>query len=211
MSVHPSLFLNILGLLCGFIFSTTSLVYGQSKPNIIIIYADDLGYGDISANGAIKIKTPNIDKIAANGLNFTNAHASSATCTPSRYSLLTGQYAWRVKGTRIASGDATLIIPINKGTLPGMLQKAGYSTAVIGKWHLGLGEVNGPEWNGEIKPGPIECGFNYSFILPATGDRVPCVYVENHHVVNLSHTDPIQVSYKEKVGTEPTGLEHPEL
>jgi arylsulfatase A-like enzyme len=211
MSVRPSLFLNILRLLCAFIFCTISLVYGQSKPNIIIIYADDLGYGDISANGATKIKTPNIDKIAANGLNFTNAHASSATCTPSRYSLLTGQYAWRVKGTRIASGDATLIIPINKGTLPGMLQKAGYSTAAVGKWHLGLGEVNGPEWNEEIKPGPIECGFNYSFILPATGDRVPCVYVENHRVVNLSHTDPIQVSYKEKVGTEPTGLEHPEL
>jgi len=183
----------------------------KGKPNIIIIYADDLGYGDISANGATKIKTPNIDRIAAEGLRFNNAYATSATCTPSRYSLLTGKYAWRKTGTGIAPGDAALILPTDKGTLQGMLQKAGYQTAVVGKWHLGLGPQGGPNWNGDIKPGPLEVGFNYSFIMPATADRVPCVYMENHRIVDLDPADPIQVSYASKVGTDPTGKENPEL
>jgi arylsulfatase A-like enzyme len=186
-------------------------VLKSTSPNIIIIYADDLGYGDIAANGATKIRTPNIDKIASQGLRFTGAYATSATCTPSRFSLLTGKYAWRKQGTGIAPGDAALIIPTDVTTLPGMLQKAGYKTGVVGKWHLGLGPVGGPAWNAEIKPGPLEIGFNYSFILPATGDRVPCVYVENHRIVDLDPADPIKVDYKEKIGTDPTGKENPEL
>lgn len=181
------------------------------KPNIILIYSDDVGYGDVSAYGAVKINTPNIDKLAQQGIIFTNAHASSASCTPSRFSMLTGKYAWRKQGTNIAPGDAALIIPTDITTLPGMLQNAGYKTAVIGKWHLGLGPSGGPDWNKEIRPGPMEIGFNYSFIIPATGDRVPCVYLENHRVVDLDHADPIQVSYKEKIGNEPTGKENPEL
>lgn len=181
------------------------------KPNIIVIYADDLGFGDISANGASKISTPNIDRIAAQGLRFTNAHTTSATCTPSRFSILTGRYAWRKSGTGIAPGDAALIIPADKETLPGMLQKAGYQTAVVGKWHLGLGPAGGPDWNGDIKPGPLEIGFNYCFIMPATGDRVPCVYLENHRIADLDPADPITVSYKKKVGNDPTGKENPEL
>lgn len=191
----------------------TLLLFAQSaqKPNIVLIYTDDVGYGDIGANGATKIKTPNIDKIARQGLRFTNAHASSSTCTPSRFSLLTGEYAWRKQGTNIAPGDAALIIPTGITTMPAMLQKAGYKTAAIGKWHLGLGPSGGPDWNGEIKPGPLEIGFNYCFIMPATGDRVPCVYLENHRIVDLEPADPIQVSYKQKVGNDPTGLENPEL
>ena len=113
-----------------------SLAIAQQKPNIILIYTDDLGYGDISANGATKIKTPNIDKIARGGLRFTKAYATSATCTPSRFSLLTGKYAWRKEGTNIAPGDAAMILPTNEETMPSMLQKAGYQTAVVGKWHL---------------------------------------------------------------------------
>lgn len=183
----------------------------QSKPNIVIIYTDDLGVGDISANGATKVKTPNIDRIANQGLRFTNAYATAATCTPSRFSLLTGKYAWRKSGTNIAPGDAALIIPTNEETMPGMLQKAGYQTAVVGKWHLGLGPAGGPVWNSDIKPGPLEVGFNYSFIMPATGDRVPCVYMENYRIVDLDPADPITVSYKEKIGNEPTGKENPEL
>ena len=181
------------------------------KPNIVIIYADDLGYGDISANGATRIKTPNIDLVAAQGLRFTNAYATSATCTPSRFSILTGKYAWRNQGTGIAPGDAALLIPTNITTLPGMLQKAGYQTGVVGKWHLGLGPAGGPDWNADIKPGPLEIGFNYCFIMPATGDRVPCVYLENHRIAGLDPADPIRVSYKEKIGNEPTGKENPEL
>lgn len=183
----------------------------SQKPNIVLIYTDDLGYGDISAYGATKVHTPNIDKIASQGLSFSNAHASSSTCTPSRFSILTGKYAWRKKGTNIAPGDAALIIPTDITTMPGMLQKAGYKTAAIGKWHLGLGPEGGPDWNGEINPGPLEIGFDYCFIMPATGDRVPCVYLENHRIVDLDPADPIQVSYKQKVGNEPTGKENPEL
>ncbi|RAK02478.1 arylsulfatase A-like enzyme [Larkinella arboricola] len=189
----------------------TVFTHAQQKPNIVLIYADDLGYGDLSCYGATNVKTPNIDRVAAEGVRFTNAHATSATCTPSRYSLLTGQYAWRKTGTGIAPGDAALLIPTDRVTLPGMLQRAGYRTGVVGKWHLGLGPKGGPDWNGDIKPGPLEIGFNYSFLLPATGDRVPCVYVENHRIVGLDPSDPVQVSYKDPIGNEPTGKANPEL
>jgi arylsulfatase A-like enzyme len=184
----------------------------SKKPNIVLIYTDDLGYGDLSCYGATAIATPNIDRLAKNGVRFTNAHATSATCTPSRFSLLTGKYAWRKEGTGIAPGDASLIIPVATRTLPGMLQKAGYNTAVIGKWHLGLGDAKGADWNGKIAPGPLEIGFNYSFLIPATGDRVPCVFVENHEVVNLDKTDPIKVSYTGPIDPNaPTGKKNPEL
>ncbi|MDX9881387.1 MAG: arylsulfatase [Prolixibacteraceae bacterium] len=189
----------------------TMHAFAAEKPNIILIYADDLGYGDISCYGATKIQTPNIDHLAENGIRFTNAYATSATCTPSRYSLLTGEYAWRKKGTKVAPGDAAMIISTAKKTLPSMLQKAGYATAVVGKWHLGLGSDGGPDWNSEIKPGPKEIGFDYSFLIPATGDRTPCVFVENGRVVGLDPQDPIQVSYKHPVGDGPTVIKNPEL
>lgn len=178
-------------------------------PNIVIIYADDLGYGDVSCYGATAVETPNIDRIAKEGIRFTQAYATAATCTPSRYSLLTGEYAWRREDTGIARGDATLIIKPGTNTLPAMLGQAGYKSGVVGKWHLGLGEGK-PDWNGELKPGPLEIGFDYCFLIPATGDRVPCVYVENHGVVGRDPEDPIQVSFEEPVGDEPTGMSHPE-
>src|ERR1035438_845710 len=170
-----------------------------TKPNIVIIMADDLGFGDTGCYGATRIKTPNVDRLAREGLRFQDAHSTSATCTPARYALLTGEYPWRKKGTGILPGDAELIIQPGRTTIASMLQRAGYRTGVVGKWHLGLGGKGGPDWNGEIKPGPREIGFDYSFLMPATGDRVPCVYVENQRVVGLDPKDPIQVDRKSVV------------
>ncbi len=190
--------------------AVNSLVFAQQqKPNIVVIYVDDLGYGDIGVNGAVGVKTPHVDALAKNGLNFTDAHSSSATCTPSRYSLLTGSYAFR-NNAAILEGDAPLIIDPNKETLPGMLQKAGYKTGVVGKWHLGLGRGK-IDWNKKVPLGPEELGFDYSFLIPATGDRVPCVFLENQEVVGLNPEDPISVSYGTRIDGYPWGFEHPEL
>jgi arylsulfatase A-like enzyme len=181
-----------------------------SKPNIVLIYTDDLGYGDIGCYGAKGLKTPNIDRLAAQGITFANGHAPSATCTPSRYALLTGQYAWRKEGAQILPGDAPALILPGRKTLPAMLKSAGYATAVVGKWHLGLGSGT-IDWNGDIAPGPLEIGFDYGYFIPATIDRVPTVYVENHRVVGLEASDPIKVDYHREIGSDPTGLSHPEL
>jgi arylsulfatase A-like enzyme len=180
-------------------------------PNILLIYADDLGYGDLSCYGAKRINTPHSDRLAKEGVRFTNAHCSSATCTPSRYSLLTGEYAWRKKGTGIARGDAPAIIKPGRETLASVLKNAGYNTGVVGKWHLGLGPEEGANWNGEITHSPLDIGFDYSFLIPATGDRVPCVYMENRRVVGLDPSDPIKVSFRQPILEEPTGKDHPEL
>ena len=187
----------------------TTMRPAHEKPNIIVIYIDDLGFGDLSSYGAIGVTTPNVDKLVEGGVKLTDAHASAATCTPSRYSLLTGEYAFRNKA-QILKGDAPLIIPTDKPTLPAMLREEGYTTGVVGKWHLGLGDGN-LDWNGDVKPGPLEVGFDYSFLLPATGDRVPTVYLDGHNVVGLDKSDPITVSYVEKVGDRPTGYDNPEL
>lgn len=182
----------------------------KTKPNIVIIYADDLGYGEMGAYGATELKTPNLDKLAHGGMRFTNGYASSATCTPSRYALLTGIYPWRNKNAKILPGTAPLIIDTAQTTIPKMLKKQGYHTGIVGKWHLGLGSGN-TNWNERITPGPNEVGFDYSHILAATQDRVPTVYIENGHVVNLDPNDPIEVNYQENFEGEPTGLENPEM
>ena len=182
----------------------------EPKPNVIVILADDVGFGDLGCYGATRVKTPNLDKLAAAGKRFTDGHAAAATCTPTRYSLMTGEYAWRKPGTNILPGDANIIIEPGRTTLPSVMKEAGYTTGVVGKWHLGLGKGK-IDWNQDIKPGPLEIGFDYSFLIPATGDRVPCVFVENHRVVGLDPKDPIEVNYKDRIGSEPTGKEHPEL
>jgi arylsulfatase A-like enzyme len=181
-----------------------------TTPNIVIIYTDDLGYGDIGANGATEIKTPNIDKLAKGGVRFTNGYASSATCTPSRYALLTGEYPWKNKNAKILPGTAPLIIGTAQMTLPKMLKTKGYHTGIVGKWHLGLGAGN-VDWNKTISPSPNQVGFDYSYIMAATQDRVPTVYIKNGNVVGLDPKDPIKISYQENFKGQTTGLDNPEL
>ena len=165
------------------------------SPNVVIIYGDDVGFGDVGVYGAQKIPTPNIDRLATEGIQFLDGHCTASTCTPSRYSMLTGLYGFR-EGVGILPPDAPLCIPTDVLTLPKLFKKAGYDTAVIGKWHLGLGRPGvKTDWNGAVKPGPLEIGFDYSFLLPSTNDRVPCVYLENHHVVNLDPNDPLYVTH----------------
>ncbi|MNS84455.1 Arylsulfatase [compost metagenome] len=147
--------------------------------------------------------------MAIGGIQFTDGHCSASTCTPSRYSLLTGSYAFR-NNVAVLPGDAPLIIKPEQETIADMFKKAGYATAVVGKWHLGLGNGN-LDWNTEIKPGPLELGFDYSFIIPATPDRVPTVFVEKHKVVNLDPNNPITVSYDKRIGTDPIGSENEEI
>lgn len=179
-----------------------------APPNIVLIYADDLGYGDVSCYGATSVRTPHADRLASEGLRFTSAYSSSATCTPSRYSMLTGEYAFRKKGTGVLPGDAALIIAPGRATIPSLLKDAGYTTGVVGKWHLGLG-AGGIDWNKEITPSPLDIGFDRSFIMAATGDRVPCVYVEGRRVVGLNPADPIEVRYgNNPFPGEPTGVTH---
>jgi arylsulfatase A len=170
--------------------------------------ADDLGYGDVSCNGATEISTPHIDQLASEGLRFTSGYCSASTCTPTRYSLLTGTYAFRGERTGIAPPNAPAIIKPGTETIASILRRAGYATGVIGKWHLGLGGEGGPDWNGELNPGPLEIGFDSCFLLPTTNDRVPQVYVQDHRVLNLDPADPLWVGDKKPSPDHPTGETH---
>lgn len=180
------------------------------KPNVIVILADDLGYGDVSAQGSTTIKTPNLDRLANEGIRFTKGYATSATSTPSRYGLMTGMYPWKNDKAKILAGNAPLIIKEDQYTLPKMMQEAGYVTAAIGKWHLGMGDGN-VDWNKTVKPGAKEIGFDYSNLIAATNDRVPTVYIENGRVVGLDPADPLDVDYNKNFDGEPTALTNPEM
>lgn len=181
-------------------------------PNVIFIYADDLGYGDLQCYGGTQVETPNINKLAANGIRFQNAHATASTSTPSRYSMLTGEYAWRRPGTDIAAGNAGMIIRPERYTIADMFKNTGYTTAAIGKWHLGLGDKDGEQdWNAPLPTALGDLGFDYSYIMAATADRVPCVFIENGKVANYDPSAPIEVSYQKPFPGEPLGKDHPEL
>ena len=176
----------------------------------MFIYADDLGYGDLECYGAKNVQTPNVNRLAKSGIRFTNAHATAATSTPSRYSMLTGEYAWRKKGTDVAAGNAGMIIRPEQYTMADMFKSTGYATGAIGKWHLGMGNGN-VNWNETVKPGAKEIGFDYSCLIAATNDRVPTVYVENGDVVGRDPSDPIEVSYEQNFEGEPTAISNPEM
>ncbi len=220
MGIDRRSFLERLGIVAAGLAASSALparpAQGQAgpkrerPPNIVIILSDDVGYGDLSCYGATRVHTPAIDSLAREGMRFTNAHSDAATCTPSRYAMMTGSYAWRHDGVQILPGDAKLLIRPDQMTVASLLKGAGYRTGLVGKWHIGLG--NGTiDWNGNIRPGPCEVGFDEAFFFAATADRVPTVYLHDHRVVNLDPKDPIHVSYGSKIGNEPTGREDPDL
>ena len=182
------------------------------KPNVIFIYADDLGYGDLECYGAKNVQTPNVNRLASEGIRFINAHATAATSTPSRYSMLTGEYAWRKPGTDVAAGNAGMIIRPEQYTMADMFKSSGYATGAFGKWHLGLGDKTAQQdWNAPLSASLGELGFDYSYIMAATADRVPCVFIENGQVANYDPSAPIEVSYIKNFPGEPTGKDNPEL
>ncbi|WP_455674680.1 sulfatase family protein [Phocaeicola sp.] len=184
----------------------------SKKPNVIFIYADDLGYGDLECYGAKNVQTPNVNRLASEGILFTNAHATAATSTPSRYSMLTGEYAWRKPGTDVAAGNAGMIISPGQFTMADMFKSSGYATAAFGKWHLGLGDKTAQQdWNAPLPCALGDLGFDYSYIMAATADRVPCVFIENGKVANYDPSAPIEVSYERNFPGEPTGKDNPEL
>ncbi len=165
-------------------------------PNIVLINADDLGYGDLSCYGATLVHTPNIDRLASEGVSFTDAHAASAVCSPSRYGLITGTYPLRRNYWGAIDGlNQGLTIDTNQVTIASVLKDAGYSTACVGKWHLGIG-VDKPDYNKPLKPGPLELGFDYAYYIPMVNSGPPFVYVENHWVDGYDPTDPFVLGEK---------------
>lgn len=200
------LLIKYLPLTVGMSFSALSTVAQQKstltkcKPNVIIINVDDLGYGDIGCYGATKVRTPNIDRLASQGRSFIDAHSSSSVSTPSRYGLLTGQYPCRKNIWKAIFLDQTLQIDTARTTIADVMKFSGYSTAIIGKWHLGFRTEKKMDWNKELVPGPLELGFDYYFGVPILNSHPPFVYVENHHVVGYTSTDPFV--YGAKAETE---------
>lgn len=174
---------------------TTLQGFAQQRPNVIVILADDLGYGDLECyNGTAP--TPAVNRLAQSGIRFTDAHAVASTSTPSRYGLLTGCYPFRKNGTDVAAGNAGMIIQPQQYTLADVFHDQGYATAAIGKWHLGLGSATGQQdWNGMLDQHTADIGFDYSYIMAATADRVPCVFIENGRVANYDASAPISVNY----------------
>lgn len=167
--------------------------WAQDKPNVIWLMADDLGYGDLSCYGATRIQTPHIDQVAQQGVRFTDMHACASTSTPSRYGILTGEYPFCHPGTDVAAGNAGTIIWPQQYTLADMMRSVGYRTGAFGKWHLGLGSKTGQQdWNGRIDVGPDSLGFDYSYIMAATSDRVPCVFIEQGRIANYDPSAPVQ-------------------
>ncbi len=194
-------------LLIALLMACVGPLAAADKPNIIVIIADDLGYGDLSCYGAKSVQTPAIDRLAQEGVRFTSGYCTASTCTPTRFSLLTGTYAFRQSGTGIAPPNGPSIIKPGTETVPAILKRAGYATAAIGKWHLGLGDP-APNWNGELRPGPLDIGFDHCFLLPTTNDRVPQVFVEDRRVKGLDPADPLWVGNESPSPDHPTGITH---
>ena len=155
-----------------------------ATPNVLFILADDIGYGDLGCYGATKIKTPNIDRLAKEGMLFTAAQAPSGVCTPTRYGVLTGRYCWRshLQQGGLPATDP-LMIPPARMTLGSMFKGLGHTTAAIGKWHLGYGSEKPVDWNKPLTPGPLEVGFDYHFGVPSNHNDILRVFIRNDGIV----------------------------
>lgn len=197
---------SLIPLLSFVLLTGPSTFAEQPPPNVVLIFADDLGYGDLSCYGATKVQTPNIDRLAAEGRRFTDAHSASAVCTPSRYALLTGQYPVRANDGRGVWGPApitsSLIVDTAKTTIADVFKNAGYDTGVIGKWHLGFGKDQN-DWKEPLRPGPLDLGFDYYFGMPVVNSAPPYVYVENDRVVGSDPDDPLTYVGRGAKGTTP--------
>ena len=206
-------------LLCVVVCLTPPIVHAVEKPNIVVILADDLGYGDLGCQGATKVQTPNIDRLAAEGRRFTDAHSPASVCTPTRYNLLTGRYAWRTwnRSGTVWANDPMLIDP-DRFTLADLMKGQGYRTACLGKWHLGFGSpdmpgwdnVLGPDYNRPLRPCPLDVGFDYFWGVPHVG-QLPHVIIENDRVLGLTSDDPIHMLPDKRPGYEKNYLERPRL
>jgi arylsulfatase A-like enzyme len=167
--------------------------------NIVYILSDDLGYGDLGCYGATKVKTPNLDRLAAEGIRFTDAYAPSSVCSPSRYAILTGRFFWRTTNDcEVLANDAPFHAGLDRTTVPSLLKSAGYKTGGVGKWHLGIGTAEHTDWNAPLKPGPLEAGFDYFFGMPSNLLLVPPVYIENHGIANQDPNTKIVITGKGK-------------
>jgi len=164
---------GMMGILGAVAFSGSAQAETKARPNIILIMLDDMGYGDAGCyNPESKIPTPNIDRLAKQGMRFTDAHAPGALCVPSRFGFLTGRYPSRHKGYNIKSGTETIA---------SVLKRHSYRTAMVGKWHNGFENING--WKGKLDGGPCGSGFEYFFGIPHSLDIQPYLYIENNHVI----------------------------
>ncbi len=174
--------------LFGAVIFLGSFCCAARTPNVVFILADDLGYGDLSCFGATHFKTPACDRLAEEGMRFTDAHSPSAVCSPTRYAVLTGRYTWRswLKNW-VLFEQHPLLIDTERLTLGKMFQSAGYATGCIGKWHLGWGTELNPDFSGEVSPGPLEVGFDAFFGVPFShnSSKPLRVFMRDRRIVNL--------------------------
>jgi arylsulfatase A-like enzyme len=182
--------LGTIAVICTTLTSTILHASEPAKPNIVYILCDDLGYGDVQCLGGkrSKILTPHMDQLASSGMTFTDAHSSSSVCTPSRYSILTGRYAWRTSlQSGVLKGESEALIAVERMTVPKLLKQNGYATACIGKWHLGMG-ISEPAKNPLINDGPTTRGFDYYFGISASLDMPPFAFIENNRFTEAPTT-----------------------
>lgn len=203
------------------LFSIATGAQNIQKPNIVIIYTDDQGYGDVSAlNPDAKFRTPNMDKLANEGIIFTDGHSSDAVCTPSRYSLLTGRYSWRTSLKKgVLEADGPCLIEKDRMTIASFLRDNGYKTAMVGKWHLQM-EFEGSlgkdrDWSKPFSDGPIEKGFDYFFGIPASMNYGILTYLENDRVLDppvlwtKKKSDPNPRTYSDSINPQPYRMTPP--